>query len=366
MNGEKLISDYYPLKKDISEWFIRNELPKYFTTSHDENLILEVIIDNLNAGIHQNAIDAEYLVIQAWQNKLSAFQAMVLLIKRAFEGHVNLTRDLKPSELFEQGTYLLDLTKDTSLSLVYDFFDQIPLYFEGLRLEWAHLLSKYDLDKSICFDSSLYFVLTNQLFKFPVSTLGEYNILNFMNFTESQKKFYRHQYEFSTVIMQFLGDYYLINTVNAIYYERFRGVAITIRSKEEVLSQLDIKLIMANDPAIQSEKELERKYFEFLVATRIKNNQPLDFIMSFKINSDAGEEIAQQFTLSRLKQLYRAISKNCSETHTSMDREDTLPELKNLFIDANRIYNEIKSDECDYFIHYNMLIHLFNQTICLS
>jgi hypothetical protein len=167
------------------------------------------------------------------------------------------------------------------------------------------------------------------------------------------------------VMLENLGNYHLIRTVNTIYNERFRELILKIRSKEEVLSQLDTKLTMANDPEVQSERELEKKYFDFLVATRIKMGLSWSPARIIPFCTDAGGRNSQQFAIYRLKQLYRAISKNCREAHTDPGNDEGYPVLKELFIDASRIYNEIRSNEYDYFIHYYMLINILNQVVLL-
>jgi hypothetical protein len=113
----------------------------------------------------------------------------------------------------------------------------------------------------------------------------------------------------------------------------------------------------------QGLSESQRKYFEFLVARRMKDdkNRSSANIPEFKAEADG--KVSQQLIQFRLKQVYRAIAKNCRETHTSMGSDRSYPELKELFIEASSIYNEIRPEECDSYIHNHLLMEILHQTL---
>lgn len=128
------------------------------------------------------------------------------------------------------------------------------------------------------------------------------------------------------------------------------------------LGQLDIKLRLAHDPAIHNGKELELKYFDFLVSSRERSDRNGGSFRIKEFSSIAGGDASQLFASHRLKQLYRTISRNCHEAFMSGDKEEST-DLKKLFIEASNIYNESMLAERDYFIHYYSLINLLGKAI---
>jgi hypothetical protein len=272
-------------------------------------------------------------------------------------------KDLSPNELLANGTYLVDLSQVTSISLVFDFFSLLDLYHEGLKSSWKQLQTRYGFSHNICFDSLLCFILAHQLFKFPVSELQCYDVHDFLDLSENQQRSFRRQYDLCLVILQFLGECHLVDTVNKRYSDRFRDLVLKIQSREEILSQLIAKLQMANDPAIRSEKDLERKFFDLLVVEKMKRDQARLGISFNQFRSDTGGDPSHNRAMYRLKQLYRAISKNCHEVHSLNEGDDVYSDLNDLFIEASQLYNEIRSNESDYVIHYYCLLHILNKAI---
>jgi len=362
MSDKKFLSDYYPLMLDISELSADVELRETQEDAARFSFSLDEFLEQTKSGFFNGLVNPDALIMNAFHNRLTPFQGLVMLVKNNFEGHFNLTMDLTAKDFLERGTYLADLPKCTSVSLVYEFCTQMDTYFEGLRSGWDELLKRYELKDEISFDSLLFFILANELFKFPVSVLGSYNVTDFAGLDENQKKYFHLQYKLGLKLMQLLGSYHLVETVNRMYDEKFRDLILKIRAKEMIISQLDIKLRLAHNPLIRSEKELETRYFEFLVISRSKSEQERNSSLPRPFSTIAGGEASMYFMIYRLKQLYRCISKNCNEAFRPLENNG-FKDLKDIFIEASKTYNEEKPDERDYFIHYYVLINLLNKAI---
>ncbi len=61
--------------------------------------------------------------------------------------------------------------------------------------------------------------------------------------------------------------------------------------------------------------------------------------------------------------LYRLISKNCSEVHTSTENENKYPELTQIFLQANNIYNETNMAFSDAWFNYICMVVLFSKLV---
>jgi hypothetical protein len=82
-----------------------------------------------------------------------------------------------------------------------------------------------------------------------------------------------------------------------------------------------------------------------------------------QLNAETSARI--QKLQNKTKGLYRLVSKNCSEIHSSADGENRFPELNNIFLEANIIYNEYVSNYSDALLQYMRLLLLLTEVVVL-
>jgi hypothetical protein len=311
----------------------------------------------------QDMMNSVKLIRLACENGLSAFQCMVLIIKNAFEGHVYLTLDLSPVSLMEYGTSNFDLKTGKSKQMILDFCENIELYYEGFKTGWDQIREELKIEEDVCFEAMIDFILANQLLRFPVTILKSYDISAFKNLTTKQKQFLKFGYLLSLIILRTSSELKICETINSIYEEKFRTLLLKLGSKEELLMQLSIKLVMANDPMIRTKEELEQQYFEYIVATGHGSNRRRTrrrIEPGNGISDKSGSPGSMDF---RIRQLYRAISKNCRESHTTTEGAEGYPVLNSFFMEANTIYIDHSQDMSEDFLRYFELIDVFCRVI---
>ncbi|MBK7173746.1 MAG: hypothetical protein IPH84_11050 [Bacteroidales bacterium] len=358
MEKKAHFSDYYPLFLDIRDFKKRdNPLP---SEPFIEGTSSQPDFPGESIQTSRDKENLEDLIIQSGLNGLSPFQTMILLIKSVFEGHAYLTANLLPDDLCKRE---IIENHGSDHSLVSSFYENLLLYTDGLK-EAFQLLDQSGSKKSVIgFESMLYFILSNQLWMFPVSVLAGFDIKMFSNLSSKKAEIYRLNFELSSIMASRHGFIKGIDDTNEQYKARFRIYVLKIGSKEQVIKQLISKLAIANDPEVKSAEDLERKYFNFLInvqsgsspAPRRSNQKP---VFSDNYDNESSEEVEY-----RLRQLYRSISKNCRESHITTDPNSSLHELDDFFIQANHIYNRQTSDASDVLIQQSELLEILLKVV---
>jgi hypothetical protein len=337
------ISDYFPLCYDIAE-------AQNTGFSKPETV-------GLSAG---------ELADWSSQNHLTELQTMTLLIKNAFEGHLCHLNDIPVAKLTESGTFQVDLGGAQNYrELTGDFFRNFRSYREGLESAWGKMVPGNASKENIDFGSMLYFILANQLFRFPVSFLKSYDPQRFIGIPELQRTQYRLHYLLQVSMLNHVAQWSFIEMVDEKYQLKFKDILLRLRSKEIVITQLYTKLNFANDPSIHTEEELEKMYFNFLIAINVKDSEK----KKAKLVPEPAEvpegRNFEQLLKMQIRKLYKVISKNCREVHNQIDGQEQFQYLSLYFMAANAVYHDLVDDFSSLMLQYSRLKLLFVKVINL-
>lgn len=307
---------------------------------------------------------AEELVELAWGNHLTELQTLTLFIKNAFEGHLFHLYRMPVKNLIENGTTQIDLERDYACTeLTCDFFNSLHLYMDGIDIAWKLVIDKNPSFIGTDVQSMLYFILTYQLFRLPVSYLINFKGDELSKLFSRQRSHLRLQYFLYYTAMSHAAQRSFIDLVNDKYAEKFKDVILKLSSKETILLQLFIKLEYANDPSIKNEEELEKKYFEFLIANSVASFENREPKLYPELKEDSETHDFKELLKTQLKKLYKTISKNCSEVHNQLDGYQKFHQLSDYFIAASAVYNAFYSDLSSLMLQHSRLILLLAKVI---
>jgi hypothetical protein len=337
----KSISDYFPLRYDIAEGD-----KKGF------------------AAPASTGLSADELIAWSVGKRLNALQTLSLLIKNAFEGHLCHLNGIPVESLVEHGTFHFSPEGEKAYrELAVEFFRDFEPYHNGLEIAWKNFIRQQPEAAGADFQSLLYFILAYQLFRLPASCLAEWDTRRFSAVSGKQREQYRFHYLLHISILYHVAQISYIEMVNQQYLEKFRELLLRLQSKEKVLMQVSTKLDYANDPAVQSLDQLERKYFEFLVAHNISGT-PLRGLELFDNYAGAPEvKHFHELLKAQIKKLFKLISKNCSEVHTQTDSTESFQLLRKYFMAATSLYNEVPLHFSSLMLQYSRLILLFIKVV---
>ncbi|TSA24609.1 MAG: hypothetical protein D4R67_11530 [Bacteroidetes bacterium] len=352
---------YYPVYLDVAELRACAEIDTKSESEGTPPLMDECNKLEEDPGQPRGIYDAEELLEIAIRHDCSEFQTLVLLMKNAFEGHCFLAFGITSKTLIDEGMLRIDHAHDCHLELGLHFTGHCEEYADGLHQIWQQMHGFSPEPGSICFDSLLLFILSTRLYKLPVSSLGSFDINKLRNLSEKKKRFYRNCFEISTVIHRAMAEYSVTDHINKLYEERFRDSLVRLFSRENLLMQLKTKLLYASDPLIRTAEELEKRYFSYLIEKEILKDSGKIQVphASWDDESDAGEHGSSLKGV--IKQLFRAISKNCKEAFTAMAEADLPFDATRFFLESNAVYNLTPVDFTDRLIQYHRLIDLFIQ-----
>jgi hypothetical protein len=337
----KTIGDYYPLGFDLAE--------SNLTSQNSSGDYMLGVDDLLN---------------WASENNLSEIQTMTLLVKNAFEGHNCHLNKIPIESIIERGTLKINLSEDAPYEdLVVKFFVDFHLYEKGLSIAWKKLTAKNIDLVLIDFQSLLYFILANQLFRLPVSLLKEYKSEAFSIASVDQRDQLKFYFHFNVGLQNFISKQTFIDLVNEKYQEKFKDLLLSLQSKENVMMQLFTKLDFANDPSVKSEEDLEKKYFEFIVAKDVSRSDRREITLSPEISETTNEQNFSKLIKTQIKKIYKTLSKNCSEVHTQTTENEGYSLLRQLFIEATSIYDRNAKNTSSLFVQKSSLIQIFIKII---
>jgi hypothetical protein len=340
-NNLATIGDYYPLSYDMAE---------------------AKGLEMANPLI--TGLGAEELLTWAGENRLTELQILTLLIKNAFEGHVCHLKGFSMEKLIERGTFQVDPGGEIVYrELASEFLLNLHLYQKGLEIAWKRVVVMNPDSAGIDFQTLLCFILANQLFRLPLSFLKPYESQKFRIISAGQRNQFRLHYMLYTSMLTHVAHRSFIEMVNEKYSEKFKDVLLRLQSKENVLVQLLTKLDFASDPSIKTEGELEKKYFDFLVASSVSKVEKKGLMLNPELTELAEDRNFGQVLKSRIKKLYKIISKNCSEVHIHTEGQDGYPQLRQYFIVATDVYNNVASDFSSLMLQHSNLILLFIKVI---
>jgi hypothetical protein len=318
-----IISDYFPLAYDIHDTQ---------TGGYDDLKI--------------KPFDADVLLTFADQNKLNEIQTLMLLTKNAFEGHC-LLNGLPPGKLVESGTLQINFEASENYFMEWTsaFVGNINQYKNGIKEVWKNYGKLNSTSDEVLFLSLFHLILCYQLFRFPVAFLSTFDTQK-LSARSLNPDFIKMNFRVFSKILNSMARKSFIELVNEQYNQQFETVQLQLQSKENVLNQMLAKLDMANQPSVKTNDDLEKAYFDFMVATQVTKFEKKKYEMPAPdFTDDHEKEGVNRQLVAGIRKLYKIISKNCREVHTSLDGQERYPQLGRCFIAANAVYNFISDDD---------------------
>lgn len=332
--NKNFIADYYPVFKDLSD-----SIEKMPSDKKPEvpSLEPELLSSHQNMESSPPAmLNAEELANLSLKYGFSTFQTVILLIKNTFEGHVYLNCQIRSEALFKQGTILFQAKPEFMILNFYEHFDQ---YKTGLIQIAGRLISETEEFK-INIETLIYTLLVSYVIRFPVSIFSSYDIRSFSESLSSNPKISEQQFSLALLSERSVGEFEYIERVNQIYAEKFKEFGHQLSIKEDMFSHYQKRLALALYPNINTEEELDELMYRKLIEDKLKLN--IQGLTGFSPVEPARSETSSaiQRIRNKTKVLYRFVSKNCFEVHTTAIDENSSPELNQFFLAANSIYNE--------------------------
>ena len=313
----------------------------------------------MEIGTEPVMLNAEQLINKAQSSCFNVFQTAVLLSKNCFEGFVYLTFEIKPEQLFTQGTILL---KEKPEFMLLNFYKLIEEFKPGLLIQFEILLNGRQQDFfGVSPEKLLFIILENHLIRFPVSIFSSIDIRSFIgnNLTQNTSK---QWFKLLLLGERFAVEFDLIERINHIYNENYKQFGDEIRLKLEILDLYKRKLMLASKSDVKTENELDELMYQNLVHAKLNGTSEHIFNLSRanQQNSEALLPVHQQIR-AWSKKIYRAISKNSSEIQTNTDENIDYEELTELFLRANTLYNMPVSGISDVFLINAQLVLLLSK-----
>jgi hypothetical protein len=357
----KNLVDYYPVYMDFSE--LRNSdvsghLPEYPLHSHlpaQDNQITESAIPESPA-----ILNTEELAGLALKYCFTSFQTILLLLKNTFEGYVYLTFQIRPDQLFNLGTILLQTKPEILMPGFYRHFEE---YRPDLSRIWKLIREREENLDEIRFDLLVHSMIISNLIRFPVSIFSSVNIWSFTKSLKMNQQAMDLRFELVLSGESALGEFELIKNVNTLYAEKFKELMKQLSVKEDMFTYYKRKLAMSLVTDIRTEADLDDLLYRKLVEEKLAGNtQELQkfragALLNFE-TSNCKMRIAE-----KTKVLYRSVSKNCSEVHSVEDSENSYPELYNAFLNANALYLEPVSNLSEAYLQYMRMLLLLSEVI---
>jgi hypothetical protein len=359
--NKRILSDYYPVYKDFTDQI--DALPegrqfKYPLQPLGMNEELENQVSNLSE--FHSLLNAEELIHLALKCRFTPFQIVILLLKSVFEGHVFLTYNLRPEQLFHEGTLLF---QPQPKILIHSFYKQLSQYHEGLLKSWELLKQEFKEINDVNFESLLQNLIINHLVRFPVSLFPAVDLGRFKELTAQNKQDLHKRFEMVSIGENVQGEFEFMNRVNCIYAEKFKEFAQQLQIKEEIFNHYQQKMILALYPDVHTEEELDELMYKKLIEEKLKSQPENRELLKLHTPEHSGTSGPEQEIRNKIKMLYRLISKNCSEVHTSTENENKYPELTQIFLQANNIYNETNMAFSDAWFNYICMVVLFSKLV---
>ena len=359
--SKEILTDYYPVYKDITDQI--KTMPADLKLAYPFGG-LDHISDKPISGSEPSEspvmLNAEELADLALKSGFTAFQTTILLVKNAFEGHVFLNYQIRPEQLFQEGTILLQAKPALMLFSFYEHF--LPYDSGQSQIEKVLLESQPELAE-INFEHLIQNILVNPILRLPVSVFASVEISKLAEYSAQNTQSVNQRVDLFKLGERVIGEYEIIDRVNLTYAEKFKEHGQQFRLKEEVFSHYQRKLALAFYPNVHTEEQLDELMYKKLLEEKLLFTP----INQTKLNLSNNENPSAIFGLQKLKEktkiLYRLVSKNCAEIHKASEPENKFPVLTQLFMEANSIYNESVLGLSDAFLQYQRMILLLSKLV---
>jgi hypothetical protein len=359
----KNLPDYYPVYKDLADRMNTNHSDQnQKDPDRKKDVSPQPQPPESDPVVSPVMLNAEDLINLALKYGFSPFQIIILLLKNAFEGHVFLTYQIRPDQLFSHGTLLFQ-TKPEFMLL--SFYKDLDRYKPSLLESWKLLQEKALCLGGINFDLMIHTIIVNHLIRMPVALFSLYDIRSFSDTLSVNEQAMDQRFEMVLLGESALGEYEFIRRVNFIYAEKYKEFVHQLSIKEGVFSHYQRKLALSLYPNIKTAEELDDLMYKKLVEEQV-NRKYYDMEKSDginQLNAETSNRIRK--FMNKTKGLYRSVSKNCSEIHSVTDGENNFPELNNIFLAANIIYNEYISTHSEALLQYMRMLLLLSEAVVL-
>jgi hypothetical protein len=247
--------------------------------------------------------------------------------------------------------------------MLLSFYKDLDHYKPGLNLIWKILHEKVPGLGGINFDLIIHTIIVNHLIRMPVSLFSLYDIRSFSDTLSVNQQAMDQRFELVLFGENALGEYEFIRRVNFLYKEKYKELVHQLGIKEGVFSHYQRKLELALYPNIRTEKELDDLMYKKLVEEQIYKNSPdsLKWWHGDNGNTETSNKMIR--FVNKTKSLYRAVSKNCSEIHSTTYGIIRYPELNDIFLKANSIYNESVSTLSESLLQYLRMMLLLSEVV---
>ncbi len=357
MDTRNLTPDYFPVFQDLSDDrsnMLQERLDQCIQESSDSP---DTPVQLPAIPTFHLMFNATEVIEESFYKGFTVFQTAVLLVKNAFEGHMFMTSHLRPHQLFETGTILL---QNKNGSLVSGFYEKLDHYLIGLNHAWDQLKKKHTGLDDVSFESLVYTILINQLIRISVKNSESIDVMQFKGISQKEMESLRQRFELMKLGEHALGELLFIERIDSLYKEKFSASLKKLHLKEGILSHYERKREMSYNPNIKTEEELDAFVYECFVKYRVKNNHSQGLKQQRTEETDRpGSASVKTWLNNRIRFLYRAVSKNCCEIHNSMVNEPSFHELNRMFMSANSIYNDAVFEVHETLIKYMRMVHLF-------
>lgn len=359
--SKKILTDYYPVYQDISDKTktLSNDL-KSEAPIGEADLITEQEHSGSETSKLPIMLNAEELADLALKCGFTSFQSVILLVKNAFEGHVYLNYQIRPEQLFLQGTILLQPKVELMLLSFYECFSQ---YNSGHNQIEKVMLERYQNQTEINFEYLIQNILVNPILRLPVSVFASVDIQKLVGLSVQNTQFTLQRTEFFKLGERVIGEYEIVDRVNLIYTEKFKEYSQQFRIKEEIFSHYQRKLALAFYPNIHTEEQLDELMYNKLVEEKLHSSLINKTKFSHNNNENQSAILGLQKLKEKTKILYRLVSKNCAEIHISSDDENKFPVLTQIFLEAYTIYSEPTLVLSNAFLQYQRMLLLLSKLI---
>lgn len=359
MMKTKNLTDYYPVYLDVSEMLKDRQTSQTFeypvlkTDNSPENPDPGQV-----TGGSFSIYEDKMLLDLALKSGLSAFQTIILLTKNSFEEHVFLKFNIRPDQLFSQGTVLFQGKPE---SLILNFYENIAQYEPGFNQIWTNLKEKYPDLAGINFELAFHSLIVHHTIRFPVSIYSSAHIRSYTDQILMNQQAMSQRLNLVLLNERYIGELEFIENVNDIYARRYKDLLTQLRMKEDVLFHYQKKLVLSHSPDINTCKELDDLMYTKLLEEKMSRNSPKP-VKDFPEMNPNNETLVDKLRIrEKIKMLYRSISKNCSEVHSSTDPDNSLSELTEIFLTANSIYIQPVTNLTEALLQYMKMVKLLSK-----
>ena len=357
----KNLTDYYPVYKDVSEFMKNMPAGQYFEYPIcGTKLSSEQSIHESEYAGSPAILNGEVLTDLAFKCGLSTFQTVILLIKNSFEEHVFLKYNVRPDQLFRQGTSLYQTKPEI---MILNFYENFYQYKPRLNQIWMILQEREPDLAVIDFELLVQSLIVNHLIRFPVSLFSFADIRSYTDQMLMNQQAMQQRFDLVLLGEQAIGEFEFIEMVNIIYADKYREFVHQLRIKDDILSHYQRKLILALCPDIHTEKELDDLMYRKLLEEKMSRT-PNTILRISPDGHPASEILIGKLKIrEKIKILYRTVSKYCSEVHSAPDSEHSLPELTQIFLNANSIYIQPLGNIAEALLQYMRMILLLSRIV---